>query len=541
MKFPTNDEAINFVKDHLKVDPWVALARENKKVLRALVLGDKFKDVLINRIEKIESIDRQIARKKYSKDIRDMFDRVMKPRSSVFSASGGSIHNDVKIRKEEFDNAISEFKGRKSLKKYLSENFFRFEDTDPNGLIYLEYIENEDIYPTYKSIDDIRYYESDGQICKVLLFEPKKVMIEGVSVLKWRLVDDAKEWTIIQDGDNYRVLDGKQNTFNHPFGNVPGVILSDMKDSGSELRVSPLFPIVPLSEDYARDKSIKTVYKFLNGFTRHWMYERTCKACFGTGKNGEEPCGVCGGTGNLRSNDVTDITIVDTPRDKDDAVITPPEGWTQPDLETWTQYSSDLRDSEDLIDSTMWGTKRIKEGGNETATGRFIDVQPVMNKLSDFTDNVEWVHNQLAHWVENWVNGSPKKEFDYHESYGRDYIIESPDSILEKYTKARTQGDNNTILDKLMDEYILARYQSSVILLGEAQKKRQVEPYLHQSITEVDNMFGSSEANKKVLFVKYWQQADKSKEVIELQKGFDTYFQENNTINTNQLNINGNE
>ena len=37
----------------------------------------------------------------------------------------------------------------------------------------------------------------------------------------------------------------------------------------------------------------------------------------------------------------------------------------------------------------------------------------------------------------------------YQRSFGRRYIIESPDVLMEKYGKAKEQGDNNTILDKL--------------------------------------------------------------------------------------------
>lgn len=514
---------------------WVTDARENHKTLNALVLGIGFDKVLIEKIEKIESEARAKSRKKHSKDIRDMFHRVMQPRTSIFTASGGSVTNDIssKKNKEKFIGHLTHFKGQKSIKKYLSENFFRLEDTDPNGLIFLEYLGKEEIAPTYKSINDIRTYKSNGQLLEVLMFEPVMVKEKDGSASahqEWRVVDDKKDYRFLENGGVFTLI--KEKTFDHPFGKVPGTILSDIQVTGSELRASPLFFIEALAKDYARDKSIKTIYKFLHGFPRHWRYESKCRLCQGTGKDGTKICKVCNGKGNLRINDVTDITIIELPRE-DDPIITPDvEGFIAPDLDTWRQFNTDLRDAEDLIDSTMWGTARVKEGGGkETATGRFIDVQPVMNRLDNFTDNVEFTHNQLAGWVENWVNGSPVENSKFHITYGRNFIIESPAAVLEKYTEAREKGDNNTILDKLLDEYILSKYQSNPMMLENMQTKRIVEPYIHQSINEVFEIFGSTEANKIVLFVDFWEQVERNdKTPEELKKEFDTFFTTNNTI-----------
>jgi len=179
MAFQSEEEVIDFIKKHQNTEKWVTVARENHKVLSALVLGKKFHEVLIRRIEKIESADRAVARAKYSKDIRDLFDRVMQPRNGVFTASGGSVMDDMPKgkNKEKFFKSIKHFKGQKSIRQYLAENFFRLEDTDPNGILFLEYISNKNIFPTYKSIDDIRYYKSNGQLLKVLLFEPKSASL----------------------------------------------------------------------------------------------------------------------------------------------------------------------------------------------------------------------------------------------------------------------------------------------------------------------------------------------------------------------------
>ena len=70
--FQTQDEVIEFVKVHSKKTlKWISDARKEHETLKALVFGENFHKELITRIEKIESEDRAIARKKYSKNIRN--------------------------------------------------------------------------------------------------------------------------------------------------------------------------------------------------------------------------------------------------------------------------------------------------------------------------------------------------------------------------------------------------------------------------------------------------------------------------------------
>ena len=532
MVFKEDIDVFNFIRDNLKVKPWIGEARTQHKLLDALVTGKDFKEVLIKRIEKIESEDRAKARVRYSKDIRDFFDRVMQPRANIFTASGGSIKNDIKQEEEKkrFNKALAHFKGQKSMSQYLAENFFRLQDTDPNGLIFLEYVEQIDISPTYKSINDIRFYVSNGQLLEVLLFEPETKVVGDVSHVIWRVVDDKKDYRVIQKGDEFTVIEDL--TFEHPFGKVPATILSDVQIMGSEVRISPIWSIEQIAQDYARDKSILTIYKFQNGMPRHWRYKKSCRECHGTGKTGDDngACNTCNGKGDLRRNDITDITEIELPRE-DEPIVTPNiEGFVSPDLDTWKQYKEDLRDMEDSSDATMWGTTRIKGSGTKTATESFINVQPVMNKLNRFADNVEFTDNQLADWVENWAHGQPKEQSEYHKTYGRRFIIESPDVILDKYTIAREKGDNTTILDKLLDEYILSVYQTNPTLLQEMQKKRIVEPLIHLSVTDVNTIFGADRTNQKVLFVDFWEQADKDKTVEQLAVDRDKYFTDNNTV-----------
>jgi hypothetical protein len=531
----TETEIKELLKKHSeKTEQWVHDARKQSKTLKALVNGDGFDEELIERIEHLESAERAEVRRKYSKDIRDLFNRVMKKRQNVFDANGGSEHNEIKSDtiKELFEDKISNFKANKSLYKYLSENYFQLTDVDPNGVIMLEYKskgEDFNLYPSYKSIEDIRYYEQDGQTVEYIVFEPK--VNKDTTAKTWRIVDDSTDYTFLELAGNFTLVPDK--TFKHPFGKVPAIILSEHCVIGSDVRISPVHPVLELSKDYARDKSVLTIYKFQKGFPVHWRYSSVCKSCSGLGKIGDKSCSSCDGKGYPRKADVSDIHLLPIPKEGQPFLGDKVAGFSTPDLDTWKQYKEDLRDMELLIEDTIWGTDKTHQSdkGNETATGRFIDVQPISNTLNIYSDVVEYIYNTLANWTLNFVDlTKDKDEYLYNRSFGRRYIIESPDVLMEKYGQAKEKGDNNTILDKLLEEYILSKYKSDPYMQSRMIKKAKVEPYVHQSISEVYDYFGKVEANKKVLFQKFWQEANKDKTEEQLTEEFNQYFLTNNTI-----------
>ena len=526
-------EAILEIQKVQTTPQWVLQARANNQTLKALVTGQGFHDELIQRIEHLESSKRGIARKKYAKDIRDMFNRVNKKRFNVFEAVGGS--EVIKIENEtlqfQFKTILSSFKGNKSLEKYLSDTFFDLLDIDPNGLIFLEYkiVETEKkIYPTYKSINDIRFYESEGQQPNYVIFEPIKKVENGIITETIRFVDAKNDYTFQKVETTYKLVEEK--SFVHPFENVPAIILSDRQQIGNELRISPIEAVQELAKDYARDKSILTIYKFQNGFPIHWRYVSECRTCKGTGKTGvhkpgEKPqsCNMCGGDGILKRGDVTDVVNINTPKEGDPILTPNIAGYVNPSLEVWNQYNEDLKTMEQKIEDTIWGTE-TSEQSNETATGRFIDIQPVTNELSKLSSNVEYVHNTLAKYVLKFITPIKSDKIYYYKSYGRRFIIETPDILLEKYNNAKKAGSPTTVLDRLLNEFIVSKYKNDILMLNLQLKKAELEPYVHYDIVTVNSIFGQKEALKKQLFQEWSKTADFSKEISILATEFKTYI-----------------
>lgn len=535
----TDNEAIQKIKQLSEdgLPTWVGIARDNSKLYKALIDGEGFSDVLVDRIEQIESTKKADVRKKYSKDIRDVFERIMKPRENVFQANGGSEKLTISNQniRNIFTKAQSNFKSNKSVFKYLSEEYFNLADVDPNGLIFIEYRtkgNNKSVYPTYKSIEDIYTYEAHGQKTEFVVFKPEEKIIGTTTVKTWRIVDDVCDRTISEIGESV-VISSK---FNHPFGEVPALILSAKEKIGTSIRLSAIEKITELAKDLARDKSILTIYKFQKGYPIHWRFVTQCRTCVGSGRKDNATCGSCEGHGYIKNTDVTDMVTLPIP-DVDQPNIAPNiAGYVSPDFETWRQYKEDIKDFEIIMKDTIWGThisgsenKNLQE--TETATGRYIDVQPIINTLNVYADTVEYMDNTICNWILNFLD-PVKNKFEnlYIKTYGRRYIIENPDVILTKYQEAKKTSDSSTILDKLLEEFILSKYKNDQAMQNVMLKKKDIEPYVHLTAEQVNTAFGPEEAYKKELFNKFWASCNELDSVETLRSQLTEYLEKNKLI-----------
>ena len=307
MIFKKESELFNYIKANEKVPNWVSDARIYHKRLLALIDGEGFNELLINKIEHIENTQKAVARKKYARSIKDFYERLLRLTDNIYSSTGGvkRYENLTDTQTKELEDHLHKIKGGRTLESWLESVWLTVYHQDPNGIIFLEYDSKKDIkpQPSYKSINTIRNYYSNGQTIEVLLFEPKD--IEGGGK-KWYVVDDERFYTVIQNNESFAVVEDE--TFEHQFGIVPAVINSDIEHIGYDKRLSPIDKVVELSEEYGRDLSVKTIYKFQQGFPKHWRYASLCPTCHGTGKDGQgATCGDCNGTGELFRGDVTHL------------------------------------------------------------------------------------------------------------------------------------------------------------------------------------------------------------------------------------------
>jgi len=504
MVFKDEQQIFNYIRANQQTDKWVTDARAYHKRLLALIDGDGFKDLLINKIEHIEGTQKAIARKKYARSIKDFYERLLRLTDNVYSSTGGvkRYENLTDAQKEELEEHLHSIKGGQTLESWLESIWLTVYHQDPNGIIFLEYNSELDIkpQPSYKSINTIRNYVSNGQTLEVLLFEPK-ALNDGIK--QWYIVDDERFYTVNQSNESF-VID-EDGTFEHQFGIVPAVVNSDIEHIGYDKRLSPVDKVVELSEEYARDLSVKTIYKFQQGFPKHWRYASLCPSCHGTGKDGQgSTCGDCNGTGELFRGDVTNEDRLTVP-EEGDSVIAPGSGYVNPSLEYLADTRIELKELEDTATYTMWGTV-VQTQSQATATEIIANLQPVSKRLNKYSDVAQRMESLLTEMIaNNLFITKPKDEKVASISYGRNFVLETVDTVLERYETSKEAGDNATILDRLYQEYLLTKYKSDNVGLQVAITKSKVEYYLHYTVEQIQEVFGSKEAQRKVLFDDFWK------------------------------------
>jgi hypothetical protein len=509
------EDILKIINQSQEVPKWVIKAREEHKELEALVNGVNFTDLLI-KIEGKEDDEKAKVRRKYSRSIKDLFVRLLNPVDNIYSATGGTKVYDKSVDKK-LIKKISQVRDGKTLEKWLQINWKPKLFTDPNGVIIYEWT-SKDFYPTYKNINCIRNYDYDGQALKWILYEP----IDKNGVKTWRFVDEEMDYTLQQQGEHIVFID--ELSFKNPFRKCPGVIISDMIVIGDKKRITPIDSITEVAKEYLRDQSIKTLYKFLHGFPLFWRYVTECRSCKGLGKVGDKTCPDCNGVGFYMKKDVTDCITLPVPNSNDDVKVAPDiAGYISPELATWNQYITELNLLFQYMNETVWGV-HIQQEVQKTATEVFSNYQPMITQLNVIADAAEWVDWYLTELAVNFIDQNKRAdESKVILLYGRNYIIEPISLLLERYHTSKEKGDTSAILDKQLYEWVVSKYKSDPETLEQELKRIKVEPYIHNTVDEVEKIFGKAEAQKKVLFTKFWLSSDTKKPADVLKSEFDVW------------------
>jgi hypothetical protein len=210
----------------------------------------------------------------------------------------------------------------------------------------------------------------------------------------------------------------------------------------------------------------------------------------------------------MKRADVTDMVTLPIPTAEGIKLAPEIAGYIAPSLETWTQYTTENEYLSELVYKTFWGTTQEK-GSNETATGRFIDTQPVINKLNSYADVFEFIEWKLSEWVATYSLPNKKEGDICLLTYGRRFIIESPDVLLKNYNESKREGVSPMILYRMLNEYLTAKYKDDPEWLNIELTKLIVEPYIHLSFKETKETFGQQAVDKKNYFPEWWNENKK--------------------------------
>lgn len=494
---------------------FIKSARRMKKEADALVNGINYKRELIEKIAHLESKKHIESREKYAGDIKSLFSRLKKPAEKAFTASGG-------LRKIIYDNAayvdnIVNAKEGVSLSEWIARNYINIISVDPNSLIVIEINEAGDrAYPCYKSVFDLENYQSDGNtvdwfICKADNY--------------YRVVDGVSDRTVDISGNGITVID----EIFHNLGVCPAVVAGCAKQIGSEIRESFFLHILEDAKEFGRDKSVKTIFKIKHGIPKAWMYWAKCSECKGTGvittQDGDgykqHTCPKCEGTTWAKFEDVVDTMLIPQNVSKDDPKIAPDiAGYVSPPIETWVQYNSELEYLEDKMHGTVWGSYLNREKSN-TATGEFINAQPVAMVQGTIADWAQSVESKISDIIAKW-HGYSGNEPAQIIVYGKRFVNETIDSLNNQYSTSKKDGCLS-IMDMMLETVISERFANNPYERARMLRRIAIDPYPHYSLKECLDL-GPDEYFVKKTF-EYWWKFDQSGVYLPEQANFDAYLE----------------
>lgn len=498
------------------------------KRLRLHLYGDGL-DQHINMIEGFEQKWLRDLRVKYTKSNKDLFSRLGRPIDKVFSARGGSVYYNLTDAQDRQARILtSDVRDGYSVRKWIEAFWKPHMLDDPFGMIFLEMLPTQQamqakqqgksfVYPTYKAISSVYDYQPKGSSLEYVVFNVSKEEKRNAGLKEddqvYRVVDDAFDYFVKRDGDTVSIL--QSLTFPNFFSSVPAMLNSDIIDPCHDLGVLSFYDdAIELAAHFLLKGSIKVTHDFRHGFPKYSEFADDCGKCNGTGWSGAAKCDECKGTGKRPMTKVSDLKLLTWPNDKDAPIILPKDvgGYISPDKTYYEISTSDLQMLEDQMNVTLWGMQsRVKAqgptitpgGDAKTATEIKDEVKPQTDRLHPISEMAE----KRDKFIRDHVIRLNMKLFSYGGSsvnYGRRYMMEGPDAVWDKYSKARANGAAISALDDLLVEYYEARYSSDPVKLAIQLKLMRVEPFVHYKVGEVMGFNPGEEDYKAKLYFGEW-------------------------------------
>ena len=528
------DDQLKKLALNQEIDDWIKIARDDHKKLNLHYYGVGVTNAL-TKIQGLENDEQVKLREKYAISNQWLTENLLRNVDNAWAAKGGlqaittednEVNDQIKEKLKNVRDGYSHF-------DYQRDVWFDRFITDPNGLVFFEVTEDgQDTVPTYKSIKSIQKMKVNGIQPEYIKFEPEEVedlqVDEGLvknkedknptKVRMW-IVDDSYYYHIEADNEAFKIIQQIDNSW----GRVPGYQNSPLLDTNRDIKISPIWKQIELMDKYLNNGSIHEIYTFLHGYPIFWRYQQPCRSCKGTGFSDQKnpltgkrdmKCPSCGGTGMSIKKDASDVILLATPKDKESPTIAPNvAGYVAPPIDAWDQQIKELDRTWDLIYFSQWGTTTFKSD-NETATGRFIDTQPVINKLHQYSDIFEVVHKKFLTIVSDFYY--PNTDVTVTVTYGRRYMVETSDQIFIKYTKAKKDGADYTTLDLLLEQYYESEFRKNDMLREYYLKLIKIDPYVHFSIPEVIGMqLPQQIKNEKICFPE-WKVTKTVKELVSM-------------------------
>jgi len=491
----SNDDIIALIKKPLATSALDA-AKELQNRHKLHISGEGFRDILDNTVKGLESGRySEIKKSQATCTTPRIFAQITNQYGKSFRAQGFSrVHNFSKNGEDnnkDFRDYLKDIGGGLSMTELMQSVWFKAMFEDFNGIFMVELPEEESqeakpfikFFPT-EFIHDIQV---NGKRIEYVIFARKIRVKKGENyenVTEYRVIDDARDVKIIKgsggdiafatvENDNGDVV---TDEIANPWGYVPGIQTSILRGSidSNEYKVSPIWETMADADSYLSVSNAHVVSVKLHQYPIFYSLPSVCTTCNGeervvtrdkvTGIEESHTCDSCNGAGLApmhQKGDVSEGILLPEPEDGVSFKAEAPCGYVTPDIESLKDQRDEMMFIEKNIEKGALGTEGVlsNKTKRETATGKEIDFQPLMDELNTFSTAAEEVERFLTEAI-----GRIRYKDDYEGSnihYGRRYFVRGVVSLEEEYLVSKEKGLASSLLKSILEEIIFTRFENN--------------------------------------------------------------------------------
>ena len=475
-------------------------------------------DHYLSRIDYFEKKELLELRQQYSPGNKDFFGRLHRPIDKIWMARGGSVNYYLADNsKEKLKAMLGNVKDGYTVRKWIETFWLKPAHYDPMGMVFME-VGNAATWPVYRSCHDVfDYPPPKGRKFDYIVFNADdRITAEKSDPNKandnyYRVVDDKNDYLVNWDGEQATIV--KDKSFVNYFGEVPAISNGNIYDPVSKSYVSPDHEIIDIADQHLRDRSVLTMFKLHHGFPIKWLFASDCPTCNGSRKVSGRTCPSCAGTGRKSKYDVSETITAPFPR-QGDPVVTEYAGYITPPVESWNKMDDTINELYRVAHYALWGTNQMEDSESAqpaTATGRFIDAQPVNDKLNAYSDAAEFVEA----WITDKVGKFNFKSYKGCEIiYGRRFLIETPDEVATKFREAKKGNSPYLALRYLYMQWLQSEFQSDSVELGRQIKLFQLDYWPLLTMAEAKTIIDDPDDMLRKLYFPQWVESLHTNDLI---------------------------
>lgn len=495
----------------------ISIARNYADKINMHVTGLNL-EAYIDKIEDFESDTNYRLKQRLIKSNKGVFSKVLRPLDKVFTAKGGGVNLNLSSNQTaNLNNLISQSTNKLGVKDYI-KSFVKYNYViDPNGFVLIDLNELGEAEVRFINTNQVLSYHAKGNEIQHVIFEPYK---EGKKMY-YRVLDADRDVIFIRDGDNI-YLDESSVKIN-PFGFVPAYIVGDRIDVNTGLFVSIVDDVIEEADELLRDTAVNTIHKLSHGYAKYWQYPENCTTCGGKGYlnkvvNGAvkaTECHSCNGSGRNKKKKASDIILVDIPKEGDPLIAPNLGGYINPSIEIWKQYNEDIERAQENIFNVMWGSFFESKERNQTATGKFLNVQPQIERVANISFTFSKIHQFIVKALGVIITGDIT--YSPEVSYGTRYLIDSPDKLLQTISEAKEKKISENVQLQLLDRFYQTEYCNNNLEYQKAKKLQAVDPFPTLTVLEVKELqetIPQTDYYQKIYYSQWVNQLDETKKII---------------------------